>query len=164
MVLSLRHYRFREIPVAGPVCQLEFSFTNGYVPFKNDKFFRVSFEQRGDVCYLTKLISVLDDRRKKSQGKAEQQSEDDVSAEERHHLEHDSPGSSHSKSSVMQQQKGANLRSAATSLIVTASHLLLYLPALLLLGLQASFSLFPEFTRHLIELSRSGRTERRALW
>lgn len=75
-------------------------------------------------------------RRKKSKNKAEQQSEEEVT-EEPHHLEHDSPGSSNSKSSsTQQQQSGANLRSAATSLIVTASHLLLYLPALLLLGLQ----------------------------
>lgn len=75
-------------------------------------------------------------RRKKSRNKAEQQSEEEVT-EEPHHLEHDSPGSSNSKSSsTQQQQSGANLRSAATSLIVTASHLLLYLPALLLLGLQ----------------------------
>lgn len=74
-------------------------------------------------------------RRKKSKNKAEQQSEEEVT-EEPHH-EHDSPGSSNSKSSsTQQQQSGANLRSAATSLIVTASHLLLYLPALLLLGLQ----------------------------
>ncbi|KZS08492.1 Uncharacterized protein APZ42_027147 [Daphnia magna] len=77
-------------------------------------------------------------RRKKSKNKAEQQSEEEVT-EEPHHLEHDSPGSSNSKSSsTQQQQSGANLRSAATSLIVTASHLLLYLPALLLLGLQGT--------------------------
>ncbi|KAI9565434.1 hypothetical protein GHT06_009226 [Daphnia sinensis] len=87
------------------------------------------------VGYVVLLVVV---GRKKSKNKAEQQSEEEVT-EEPHHLEHDSPGSSNSKSSsTQQQQSGANLRSAATSLIVTASHLLLYLPALLLLGLQGT--------------------------
>nr|CAH0099791.1 unnamed protein product [Daphnia galeata] len=86
------------------------------------------------VGYVVLIIVV---GRKKSKNKAEQQSEEEVT-EEPHH-EHDSPGSSNSKSSsTQQQQSGANLRSAATSLIVTASHLLLYLPALLLLGLQGT--------------------------
>lgn len=92
----------------------------------------------GALCLV--LFTCRDTRRrKKSKNRTEQQSEEEVT-EEPHHLEHDSPGSSNSKSSsTQQQQSGANLRSAATSLIVTASHLLLYLPALLLLGLQVSY-------------------------
>ena len=69
-------------------------------------------------------------RRKKS--KHLEQSEEEVTEEHVEQTEHDSSSSSF-KSSV---QNGQNLKSAATSLLVTASHLLLYLPALLLLGLQ----------------------------
>jgi len=69
------------------------------------------------------------DRRNKS--RQSEQSEEEVTEE---HVEHDSPSTSFKRS----VQNGQNLRSAATSLLVTASHLLLYLPALLLLGLQGT--------------------------
>merc|ERR1712071_37504 len=69
--------------------------------------------------------------RRRNKSRQSEQSEEEVTEE---HVEHDSPSASF-KSSV---QNGQNLRSAATSLLVTASHLLLYLPALLLLGLQGT--------------------------
>lgn len=78
------------------------------------------------VGYVVLIITVGRNKSRQSE-----QSEEEVTEE---HVEHDSPSTSFKRS----VQNGQNLRSAATSLLVTASHLLLYLPALLLLGLQGT--------------------------
>ena len=79
------------------------------------------------VCAWPSLIIKHFGRRKQSK-KAEQAEE-----ETDQQMESNSGNTPTTKHYVQDER---NLKSAATSLLVTASHLLLYLPALLLLGLQ----------------------------